>query len=67
MGQTPQATSLTLGHRLLDDYLAMMASRCRPNTVLATAFDPAEVTNADVLAFIRVQRQPRRGVEAGFP
>ena len=62
-----------LGHRLLDDYLAMVAARCRPNTVLATAFDlkvffsvvgkePAEVTDADVLSFIRAQRQPRRGV-----
>ena len=62
-----------LGHQLLDDYLAMVAARCRPNTVLATAFDlkvffsvvgkePAEVTNGDVLSFIRVQRQPRRGV-----
>ena len=61
-----------LGHQLLDDYLAMVAARCRPNTVLATAFDlkvffsvvgkePAEVTNGDVLSFIRVQRQPRRG------
>jgi site-specific recombinase XerD len=59
---------------LLDDYLAMVAARCRPNTVLATAFDlkvffmvvrkdPAEVTDADVLSFIRAQRQPRRGVE----
>src|SRR6478735_12828275 len=28
-----------LGHRLLDDYLAMVAARCRPNTVLAAAFD----------------------------
>ena len=63
-----------LGHRLLDDYLAMVAARCRPNTVLATASDlkvfftvvgkdPAEVTDADVLSFIRAQRQPRRGVE----
>jgi integrase/recombinase XerD len=63
-----------LGHRLLDDYLVMVASRCRPNTVLAAAFDlkvfftvvgkePAEVITADVLAFIGVQRQPRRGVE----
>jgi integrase/recombinase XerD len=63
-----------LGHRLLDDYLAMVAARCRPNTVLAAAFDlkvfftvvgkdPAEVTDADVLSFIRVQRQPLRGVE----
>ncbi|MGO9353323.1 MAG: tyrosine-type recombinase/integrase [Mycobacterium sp.] len=63
-----------LGHRLLDDYLAMVAARCRPNTVLATAFDlkvfftvvgkdPAGVTDADVLSFIRAQRQPRRGAE----
>ena len=62
-----------LGHRLLDDYLAMVAARCRPNTVLATAFDlkvfftvvgkdAAEVNDADVLSFIRAQRQPRRGV-----
>ena len=28
-----------LGHGLLDDYLAMVAARTRPNTVLATAFD----------------------------
>lgn len=28
-----------LGHWLLDDYLAMVASRARPNTVLAAAFD----------------------------
>ena len=58
---------------MLDDYLAMVAARCRPNTVLATAFDlkvfftvvgkdAAEVNDADVLSFIRAQRQPRRGV-----
>src|SRR6478736_10422130 len=62
-----------LGHRLLDDYLEMVAARARPNTVLATAFDlkvffavvgrgPVEVSEADVLGFIRSQRQPRRGV-----
>ena len=61
-----------LGHRLLDDYLDMVAARARPNTVLATAFDlkvffsvvgkePAEIGEADVLAFIQAQRQPRRG------
>jgi integrase/recombinase XerD len=61
-----------LGHRLLDDYLEMVAARARPNTVLATAFDlkvffsvvgtpPEDVDAADVLAFIRAQRQPRRG------
>jgi integrase len=63
-----------MGHRLLDDYLAMVAARCRPNTVLAAAFDlkvfftivgkdPAEVTDADVLSFIRAQRRPQRGNE----
>ena len=52
-----------LGHRLLDDFLDMVAARARPNTVLATAFDlkvffsvvgkePAEIGEADVLAFI---------------
>jgi integrase/recombinase XerD len=62
-----------LGHGLLDDYLGMVAARARPNTVLATAFDlkvffgvvgrdPVEVSEADVLGFIRSQRQPRRGV-----
>jgi integrase/recombinase XerD len=61
-----------LGHPLLDDYLDMVAARARPNTVLANAFDlkvffsvvgkqPEEVRDADVLAFIQTQRQPRRG------
>jgi integrase/recombinase XerD len=61
-----------LGHPLLDDYLELVAARARPNTLLATAFDlkvffgvvakdPAEVTTADVLAFITAQRAPRRG------
>ena len=47
-----------LGHRLLDEYLEMVAARARPNTVLATAFDlkvffavvgrdPVEVSEAD--------------------
>lgn len=63
---------LRLGHELLDDYLAMVAARARPNTALATAFDlkvffevvakePEGVVSDDVLAFIRAQRQPRRG------
>lgn len=63
-----------LGHGLVDDYLAMVAARARPNTVLATAFDlkvfftqvakvPQEVTGADVLSFIAAQRQPRRGAK----
>ncbi len=56
-----------LGVPLLDEYLEFVAARCRPNTVLATAFDlkvfftviakpPVEVTASDVLAFISAQR-----------
>lgn len=63
---------VSLGHGLLDDYLALVAARARPNTVLATAYDlkvffsiivkePVEVDTADVLAFIKAQREPRRG------
>ena len=59
-----------LGHPLLDRYLVFVASRCRSNTVLATASDlraffgvvekePVDVVTADVLAFIREQREPR--------
>ena len=55
---------LRLGVEVLDDYLVFVAGRCRPNTVLAVAYDlkvffceiekePAEVTTADVLAFIK--------------
>ena len=61
-----------LGHPLLDSFLDLVAGRARWNTVLATAFDlkvffsiidrdPAEVTPADVLAFIKSQRAPRLG------
>jgi integrase/recombinase XerD len=61
---------IRLGHPLLDAYLEMVAARARWNTVLATAFDlkvffsaiakdPAEVTPADVLAFVKEQRAPR--------
>ncbi len=59
-----------LGHPVLDRYLAFVAARCRPNTVLAAASDlraffavvakePDEVVVADVLAFIHEQRRPR--------
>ncbi|GAA4263895.1 hypothetical protein GCM10022255_112580 [Dactylosporangium darangshiense] len=52
--------------------MVLVAARCRPNTVLASAFDlkvffsivgkdPVEVDTADVLAFIAAQRAPRRG------
>lgn len=63
---------IRLGHPLIDAYLELVASRTRPNTLLATAFDlkvffsvvdkePAEVSSADVLTFIAEQRKPRRG------
>jgi len=63
-----------LGHRLLDEYLEMVAARARMNTVLATAFDlkvffsvvgksPEDVVGEVVLSFIQEQRQPRRGAE----
>ena len=59
----PELTSITLGHPLLDDYLAFVAVRARPNTWLAVASDlkiffgvvakpPEEVTAADVFAFL---------------
>ena len=61
-----------LGDRLLDEYLAFVAARCRPNTALAVAFDlrvffrvvarpVVEVTTWDVLDFVTAQRAPRRG------
>ncbi|MBB6347485.1 site-specific integrase [Nonomuraea muscovyensis] len=63
---------LSLGHALVDGYLAFVAARCRPNTVLATAYDlkvffsaiskePADVVTADIFAFITAQKAPRRG------
>jgi site-specific recombinase XerD len=70
LGET--GVEVRLGHDLLDDYLRFVASRCRPNSVLAAGFDlkvfftfvgkePAEVSTADVLEFITEQRTPRRG------
>lgn len=66
-----QNLAVHLGHQLLDDYLAFVTARARPNTVLAVAYDlkvffeevrkePAKVNTADVLAFIQAQRAPRR-------
>jgi len=57
----------TLGHRLVDAYLEVVAARLRPNSMLAVAYDlkvfftvvdvdPVEVCRRDVLTFIRVQR-----------
>jgi integrase/recombinase XerD len=69
-GVGAELRAITLGHRLLDDYLAFVGARARPNTWLATAYDlkvfftvvgkePAQVTTADVFAFIKAQRSPR--------
>jgi hypothetical protein len=56
-----------LGGPLVDDYLEFLQGRCRPNTVLAAAYDlrvfftvvakpAAQVVPADVLGFITAQR-----------
>lgn len=56
-----------LGVLLLDEYLEFLAGRCRPNTVLAVAYDlkvfftvvgkpPRRVRTVDVLAFMTAQR-----------
>jgi integrase/recombinase XerD len=61
-----------LGVPLVDDYLEFLEGRCRPNTVLAAAYDlrvffgvvdkaPAQVRPADVLGFITAQRTGRSG------
>lgn len=61
-----------LGVPLVDDYLEFLAGRCRPNTVLAAAYDlkvffavvtkaPEEVCPADVFGFITAQRTGRVG------
>jgi len=61
------ACPVRLDMPLLDDYLIFLAGRCRPNTVLATAYDlkvfftvvgkaPADVVAADVLAFMTAQQ-----------
>jgi integrase/recombinase XerD len=64
--------AVSLGHDLVDAYLEFVAVRCRPNTLLATAYDlkvffsvvskePAAVVTADIFAFITAQKAPRRG------
>jgi hypothetical protein len=61
-----------VGMPLVDDYLEFMEGRCRPNTVLAAAYDlrvffrlvdktPAEVVAGDVLGFITAHRTGRSG------
>lgn len=79
----PDLVSITLGHPLVDGYLEFVGARGARNTWLAVAFDlkvffevvakePAEVTAADVFAFLAQQRSPRRGervvrIEDGEP
>src|ERR1700691_5880885 len=61
-----------VGIPLADVYLEFLGGRCRPNTVLAAAYDlkvffavvaraPDQVRPADVLAFITAQRTGRAG------
>ena len=61
-----------LGMPLLDEYLQFLAGRCRPNTVLAVAYDlkvfftvvakpPRRVRPVDVLAFMTAQRAGGEG------
>jgi hypothetical protein len=61
--------SITLGHPLVDAYLEFVGARGAVNTWLASAYDlrvfvgvvgkePAEVTTADVFAFLAHQRTP---------
>src|ERR1039458_10151955 len=61
-----------LGVRLLDEYLEFLAGRCRPNTVLAVAYDlkvfftvvgkpPRRVRPVDVLGFMTAQRTGGEG------
>jgi len=68
-GESP----VELGVPLLDDYLRFVAGRCRPNTVLAAAYDlkvfftvvgrdPQEVKPGDVPAFVTAQRSGRASI-----
>lgn len=67
--------AIRLGVRLLDAYLEFLAGRCRPNTVLAVAFDlkvfftvveksPERVRPADVLGFMTAQRTGQGSLQA---
>ena len=62
------AGEIGLGHPLVDDYLELVRARARRNTLLAAAYDlkvffgvvgkdPLEVKTADVLRFVKLQRQ----------
>src|SRR5450755_3665131 len=78
-----ELVSIALGRPLVDGYLEFVGVRGAQNTWLAVAYDlkvffevvgkePAEVTAADVFAFLAAQRAPRRGervvrIEDGEP
>src|SRR5580704_12900715 len=70
--------AVRVGIPLADVYLEFLGGRCRPNTVLAAAYDlkvfftvvarpPDQVRPADVLAFITAQRTGRGGDRALQP
>jgi hypothetical protein len=78
-----ELVTVSLGHPLVDGYLEFVGARGAVNTWLAVAYDlkvffevigkePADVTAADVFAFLAVQRAPRHGervvrIEDGEP
>ena len=66
--QEAAGEQISLGHPLIDEYLELVRARARRNTLLATAYDlkvffehvevdPLEVTVADLLGFVKAQRQ----------
>jgi integrase/recombinase XerD len=68
----PELRAVSLGHPVIDDYLAFVGARARPNTLLAVAYDlkvfftligkePTDVNQADVFDFIKMQRSARHG------
>ncbi|MDQ2850044.1 MAG: tyrosine-type recombinase/integrase [Actinomycetota bacterium] len=72
VGRGADLAALTIGHPVVDEYLAFVGARARPNTWLAVGYDlkvfftvvakdPVDVRAADVFAFIKAQRAPRLG------
>jgi hypothetical protein len=71
-GDNRGGLAVRIGIPLADVYLEFLGGRCRPNTVLAAAYDlkvffvvvaraPDQVRPADVLAFITAQRSGQAG------
>jgi len=74
----PVDLAVRLGAGLLDECLEFLAGRCRPNTVLAAAYDlkvfftavgkpPRRVCPVDVLAFMTASGPRARRAAAGVP